>query len=607
MTIAENRVEPPPASAANTYLSFLDVVDAPDPIGEVERQLAIWLDEKSWNPPIEESGYVVDSDHGRELLVLHRDHRDGRDFRARLREENSTGVWTTTVTVHGSGTGRPWIGLEVANDANRFVAVPRLVRHLMRAFDVRDGAARLSVAPRLVTVDEVEEFAEELSSPDRQGLFFVAGSDDRLPLGPWREQVGDWTSETTGLASVAVLDPAATAAFVAIMGEHYATSPFTIRTYRPEVDPAVESDARRHRILGTRRLAEDPDRSVRITLGRAARRHAMDRPAPRRFTRLDHELRRIEDRLLLDGLSAGPGPDMAARREQASAPSDLSAAADVYLAQIELVKESLGIPELTPQALDGVARSLSHARATTASVDRLTREMEARRRRLEELQERVEYHQELGEEYELALAEAEDGLARSADENRWLRTQLHRHEDHAAAAASIPADEVSAAPADFAELADWLSEPERLPGVEFTGDQKQVRALDDQDPLGRVARATWMVLLTLSDYVRARTGGVVDGNLKHYLCNTPAGYHGVPPKRYASGESPTTRQAWGAERVFPVPSCVDDSESVVMTAHFKLGALGMVSPRLYFHDDVAGSGTIYVGYIGRHLRNTQTS
>jgi len=44
-----------------------------------------------------------------------------------------------------------------------------------------------------------------------------------------------------------------------------------------------------------------------------------------------------------------------------------------------------------------------------------------------------------------------------------------------------------------------------------------------------------------------------------------------------------------------------------MTAHFKLGRIGMVSPRLYFFDDYTKTGKVYIGYIGPHLTNTQTN
>ena len=44
-----------------------------------------------------------------------------------------------------------------------------------------------------------------------------------------------------------------------------------------------------------------------------------------------------------------------------------------------------------------------------------------------------------------------------------------------------------------------------------------------------------------------------------------------------------------------------------MTAHFKLAVIGRFTPRLYYLDRVRQDGKVYIGYIGRHLRNTQTN
>ena len=38
-----------------------------------------------------------------------------------------------------------------------------------------------------------------------------------------------------------------------------------------------------------------------------------------------------------------------------------------------------------------------------------------------------------------------------------------------------------------------------------------------------------------------------------------------------------------------------------MEAHFKLGKLGRISPRMHFVDCWPIDGHVYVGYIGRHL------
>jgi hypothetical protein len=44
-----------------------------------------------------------------------------------------------------------------------------------------------------------------------------------------------------------------------------------------------------------------------------------------------------------------------------------------------------------------------------------------------------------------------------------------------------------------------------------------------------------------------------------------------------------------------------------MVSHFKLARIGLVSPRLYYFDNYTNDRSVYVGYLGPHLRNTQTN
>ena len=70
---------------------------------------------------------------------------------------------------------------------------------------------------------------------------------------------------------------------------------------------------------------------------------------------------------------------------------------------------------------------------------------------------------------------------------------------------------------------------------------------------------------------------------------------------YTESESvqnmPTLRQA----RMLPVPATVAPTGVIFMGAHFKLAQSKRISPRLHYYNDVAKTGKVYVGYIGRHL------
>lgn len=63
----------------------------------------------------------------------------------------------------------------------------------------------------------------------------------------------------------------------------------------------------------------------------------------------------------------------------------------------------------------------------------------------------------------------------------------------------------------------------------------------------------------------------------------------------------------GGERLFAVPTGCEPSGHALMDAHFKLGRVGMVSPRMHFLDSWSKTGEVYVGYSGAHLTNTQSN
>ena len=96
--------------------------------------------------------------------------------------------------------------------------------------------------------------------------------------------------------------------------------------------------------------------------------------------------------------------------------------------------------------------------------------------------------------------------------------------------------------------------------------------------------------------------------MERYLRDTPAGRNTLPPNKHAAteSESVTKNSIWKKERLLPVPQSVNSSGRAFMLAHFTLGLVGSVSPRLHYLDDVPRSGKVYIGYIGRHLTNTKT-
>ncbi|GAA2679872.1 MULTISPECIES: hypothetical protein [Actinosynnema] len=125
-------------------------------------------------------------------------------------------------------------------------------------------------------------------------------------------------------------------------------------------------------------------------------------------------------------------------------------------------------------------------------------------------------------------------------------------------------------------------------------------------------RRAWSVLVALYDYagLRAAADGQAPANLHAYL-ERPERWPGrrYPRTIHAPTESRTVldNPAWRAERLFPVPDEDDTQKMVLMLEHVRIGDREG-HPRLHLHDDTAPTrtGTIYVGYLGKHLTNSRT-
>jgi hypothetical protein len=597
-------------SVGNAYRSFLHLEPMDDPIAAVLQQASSWMREKGLEPELERSGFARQDDS--EVLVIHHEDRDGRNLRLRLLERTPIGEWRTELTVHQPSRGSGWLGLDVNNSEDRFVKVPRLAGYLLKVLPLRDGGVELTPEPTVTNEHGVDEVIDALCDPERQGLVLISGTDDQLDFDSFRKQVTLWTRQVVGLAQVFVLSPSATSAFASkIMSPSHAAPPWTVRTYLGLVDPAVVTDARRHRILGTNRLARQSDASIQAILGRTARTYSTDRVMSAEMGRVNRLLARLEDRLLIEGLTSAESPTATLVQPVDVAPTAVPQSHDLvndlaaYLAQVELVRRVLGVKELTETSLSAIVETSRRGRLEADAVDRVTRQLLERQQHIDEVEHELAYYKDMYEREEFERALIEEEHAKLDDTVRWLRKRLADSRDFEAAYGAVPAEAFTGYPRSFDDLLTRMPELEER-GVFFTGDKDAVRELDDYDSLDKLVRASWDVLLVLTDYVRARSDGHCDQGVDHYLAHTPQGYRQLPPKRHAALETRATMNGWGDERVFPVPAEVSQKGYVVMGAHFKIGRVGRVSPRLHYIDCWTKTSRVYVGYIGAHLTNTQS-
>ncbi|WP_454293567.1 hypothetical protein [Salana multivorans] len=544
-----------------------------------------------------------------------------------------------------------WIDVEQEGSSRPTAAVPNLARRLLDVLPATDGGARLGAAPAIVTEDDVPDLVAALSSQQRRGPVFVAGSSEILPLTRWTEYVGKLLHDTVGLAAGYVLNPGATEALRESLGPRHAVIAGTLRTYLPGIEPASELDALRHRFLTTDTIIRTPDRRIRHTLGARAREIALSEGAPRWAARTETRLLEATDTRVLEWrptvlVDAHPSADGGAPLagsavtepevvvlveeheprastdgERDAAPIDTPVIA--VAASAGTVHSETGLPALAQDlfgaALDAdLLRALARDREASiaAQAELLTLGDVTRRalHRTDQLSARVLVLEEDLQRSRHAVDDAQADLALSGEEVALLErtvTELRRrlmevgrHDD---AWALIPeAEGKDVSPGTFAELLDRLKSAS-LAHVVFTGNDDHSESLDVTWPLG--PPKAWSALLALEGYALAKANGLATAGVDHYLRNTPGGYACFSAARHAHDESEEVKSnpKFFEPRMLHVPAAVNPAERVFMGAHFKLAQLGQVSPRLHYYDATAIDGRVYVGYLGVHLPTGKTN
>src|SRR6185437_8323299 len=150
-----------------------------------------------------------------------------------------------------------------------------------------------------------------ICDPGRRGTALVAAPIPDVAGPAMISHVERLTRECVGLAGIYVLDAGAK------LEESFAPSHSVplgaVRTFLPEVDPASAVDARRHRVLLARTIAEQAPGKLAHLLGRANRSRALNLPLPSHVAQVDRMLSREEPETILRAIQAAP-PGPFARR-----------------------------------------------------------------------------------------------------------------------------------------------------------------------------------------------------------------------------------------------------------------------------------------------------
>jgi len=480
--------------------------------------------------------------------------------RWQLREHKDGGAWVSSLTVHapeGSAAASTWFWVEVEFEVGETkprgvytsAAVPRLARGLLAVVPAFDSLAALTDEPSVVSRERVDDLIDVLCDLDRRLPTVVASAHPGLDFEEWTRTVGRVTRKLPGLASIYILDPPGVETFEKAIGQTHAVWGGALRTYLPDVDPAIADEGLRHRVLSAARIESEPERAANI-LSVLPRRLAVEAPLP-------SALAGVNRILLTQARSTSGSTDAEGLRSQVA---QLTLDLDFAISLVEQEQE--------------LANSLFAQRETALA----------------------------------GIAEREQRVLHLEGQVRALRHHLVEagRYDEAFQPVAAPA----APPATFADLLDWLESELSL--VDFTGQTAATLNLDQSPESPTWVRSAWEALRALQSFAGTRTteAGRFHGDFKTWCENPPVDAYGIPAGKVARDESETVRSnaRWRHQREFVVPAEVDVSKRVFMGAHIRIGASagGQIAPRLYFYDATSQTGRIYVGYLGRHLTNTRT-
>jgi len=628
------------------YRAVLRLGRGQSAVAAAEEQVRTWLRGKVGKRPNQQAraDWEGPGHHhiarGLELLVVHADHDEQTPRRLyRVIEANPSGRWIVSVyagTVASKRGGEQTIVVEVdLSGADEEVALarvapPTIVRTLLDTYEASDGAVQLTGTPNVVRSAQIDDLLAAITDANRTASVVVALSPARDLDDAWRQVVGSLTRQSVGVAAAYVVYHDAAGTFNEALPESHRFRPGQIRTFLPDVDFDSPSDAIRHRwltlptltrSLQRRRVAEPLQRRH----GEAARRRFVEAQLPGDVQRMIELLRRTEtviDRaarvqaLVAKGRMATPRSAQqpieagTAVETALDVPTDYAASATQAPWRERItatLRRWLGRDAELPTELDDLDTFIE---AKVAEVQVATDQLAEAAGSIESLQAEVVRLRREREDMELEWAVALEARQSSDRDNTVLRHRLAASQ-HPGDAYVEPDTEDWAAPSTVEELVRRLTpgddEHHVTNRVVFTGDDSGAIEIDRRYPSGVYATAFWLHVRVLHDYAEARLNGF-NGGLHMYLSADVVAGTKCPPGQHAAKESQSVlnNAKWSAERVFAVPTTVRESGTVLMEAHFKPTWRDTFAPRLYYYDDVAGTGKVYIGYIGRHLTNTQT-
>ncbi|QEW01230.1 hypothetical protein F6J84_14755 [Microbacterium caowuchunii] len=622
------------------YRAILRLTPDEDAVAVAESQLRSWLGGKKnrrssgaersdWDGP-----GVHDLGGDSELVVVHAAESLDQSRRRlyRLRERNRHGVWTVSLYAISAPQARRYpqsLVIEAGVDevptstAVSKVDTPRLARQILETTNARDGETPLHGVPSMIRSSDIDEVWQAIVDPARTASVIVAPALEGAPPDRWQEIITSLTKQSVGVATTFVLDPEATELLAMRLPHSHRIERGVVRTFAPQVELDSAADGIRHRMLGPATLARAID-GTRVATP-LVNRHAESTRL--RFIQRDlpPDVRRsLEILARADLVSeraqevrrrlAHPTPSSTPERIRDEVPSSASPAQETsidpgFAARLgALLKRWVGVEKVTQGALESLESLLTTSAAelsvATEQIDGAIADIETNDAELRGLRTSAE-------ELSFDLAVSDEQVRSLEREVQILRRRLIEA-DLATETHVEPVESIWDPPYDIAELVARITPgDEAHPAasrIVFTGDVDTALEIDVREKTPRYAYAFWDYVHVLYDYAEGKLEGRITSGLHAYLKSDTLDGHKCPPDRHAPTESDSVlnRAQWRAERMLPVPQEVSDTGRVLMDAHFKPTWRDSFAPRMHYYDDTARTGKIYIGYIGRHLKNTKS-
>jgi hypothetical protein len=456
--------------------------------------------------------------------------------------------------------GKNWLWVEIetpekkwtSNRTGRVVSepipasIPAIIRSVLEETSPSDGEFPISTKPVVLDQNLFAAFMHALRDEKRYGAFFVSSPPAGVTLERWLAKISLLNGGTIGMGNWVIIPRASLNVFNSMVGFGLNLLPGSIRTYLPGVEFSDPADTNRHKRLTFRTMSTMTESRVASFLRFSQISRLRSLHIPSFMLEAERYLLRA---LRFGGDSQGTRPNSSRNEDDAT---DYRVIAELYEREASQFRSERDDAEFNAELLRG------------------------------------------------ELSELEDENNRLANREAYFRQKLV---DLGEFQAAYSQPEIEDKPDSFEEL---LSAIDKLPSVLFCGDAEETIRLDSIETSSVALLRAWNAVRTFSAYAALKGQGRFRGSIDEYIRNTSHGGYSYISRVKPESESVLDNPRFRATREIEIPTPAGGSRRVICQNHVTLAKTGLY-PTLYFYDDTALSGNVFIGHLGAHLENTLTN